>query len=101
MTMDDKWIRLLGLVYRAKKLVAGEELVIKAIQYNKVHFVIISADASSNTMKKLTDKCKYYKVPYAVMSDRQTIGQAIGKGERVVVAVQDKGFAQKMKSLIE
>ncbi|UCZ51685.1 YlxQ family RNA-binding protein [Bacillus shivajii] len=98
---SEQWINFLGLIFRARKLITGEELVTKAVQKNNVYFVIISKDASENTKKKLTDKCKYYNVPYAVISDRQTIGQAIGKGERVVVAVEDQGFAKKIKSIIE
>ncbi|WP_280768938.1 YlxQ family RNA-binding protein [Salipaludibacillus daqingensis] len=95
------WSSLLGLMQRARQLITGEELVIKAIQSKKAHLVIIAADASENTMKKMTDKCLFYNIPYVVLDNRFEIGQAIGKAERVTVAILDKGFADKFLSLME
>jgi len=95
------WSSLLGLMQRARQLITGEELVIKAIQNKKAHLVIIAADASDNTMKKVTDKCSFYSIPFVVLEDRFIIGQAIGKAERVTVAILDKGFATKFRSMIE
>ncbi|RKL69035.1 hypothetical protein CR203_03065 [Salipaludibacillus neizhouensis] len=98
---DKSWVNLLGLMQRARKIVTGEELVVKAIQKKRVVFVIIAADASDNTKKKVTDKCHYYEIPYIFFEDRYVIGQAIGKAERVTVGLVDKGFANKFRSLIE
>ncbi|MBU9720361.1 MULTISPECIES: YlxQ family RNA-binding protein [Bacillaceae] len=95
------WLNLLGLVYRAKKLVTGEELVIKAIQHKKVYLVIVSEDASDNTKKKVLNKCEFYQIPVVVKGDRTSIGNAIGKAERVVIGIEDPGFATKLRSIIE
>lgn len=101
MNKQPSWSSLLGLMQRARQLITGEELVIKSIQSKKAHLVIIAADASDNTMKKVTDKCRYYSIPFIVLEDRFSIGQAIGKAERVTVAILDKGFADKFHSMIE
>ncbi|ADU30714.1 YlxQ family RNA-binding protein [Evansella cellulosilytica] len=98
---EEKWLQTLGLVTRARKLITGEELVIKSIQKQKSFFVIVSEDASQNTKKKVTDKCKYYNIPYAIKGNRESIGRAIGKEERVVIGIEDAGFARKMRSIIE
>lgn len=98
---DKSWMNLLGLMQRARKIVTGEELVVKAIQKKHVVFVIIAADASDNTKKKVTDKCRYYQIPYTFFENRYAIGQAIGKAERVTVGLIDEGFANKFRSLIE
>ncbi|MDQ0253671.1 ribosomal protein L7Ae-like RNA K-turn-binding protein [Evansella vedderi] len=98
---DTAWLNTLGLAYRARKVVTGEELVVKAIQKKKVFLVIVSEDASDNTKKKLKDKCTYYHVPLVIKGERRLIGSAIGKAERVVVGIEDPGFAKKIKTLIE
>lgn len=98
---DLPWVSLLGLMQRARQLVTGEELVIKAIQKKRVYFVLIASDASDNTKKKISDKCSYYDIPYVYFENRHSIGQAIGKAERVTVGMLDKGFANKFRSLIE
>lgn len=95
-----QWFSLLGLAARARKLVTGEELVIKSIRKKEVYLVIIAEDASDLTKKKLQDKCKFYKVPIKECADRGQIGSAIGKHERVVVGVIDEGFAQKLLSIL-
>ena len=101
MTENKAWLNLLGLVLRAGKLVTGEELVVKAIQKQKVNLVILSEDASENTRKKVLDKCSFYNTPCIVKGDRETIGRAIGKAERVVIGISDQGFAKKIRSIIE
>lgn len=96
----EKWISLLGLAQRAGKLISGESLVLKEIKSQKAKLVIISADASENTSKKLTDKCTNYEIPFRFVPSRIQLGRAIGKDERVVVAVLEEGFAKKLTSLL-
>ncbi|TSB46445.1 YlxQ family RNA-binding protein [Alkalicoccobacillus porphyridii] len=97
----EKWISLLGLAARARELVSGEELVINDIRRKNVYLVLISADASAATAKKIQDKCQHYDIPYKVGADRFVLGSAIGKAERVVIGVKSKGFAGKISDLMD
>jgi ribosomal protein L7Ae-like RNA K-turn-binding protein len=97
----NQWMSLLGLANRARKIISGEELSVKEIRNGKAKLVLLSADASANTTKKITDKCKSYEVPYKLVEDRHLLGQAIGKEARVVVAVLDDGFAKKLITLLD
>lgn len=87
---------MLGLAQRAGKLVSGEETVLQTIQKRKAHLVLLASDASANTAKKFTDKCRFYHIPLNQDYERQALGQAIGKKERVIIAVTDKGFADAL-----
>ncbi|MBS4189272.1 YlxQ family RNA-binding protein [Bacillus sp. FJAT-49705] len=98
---DNQWMSLLGLANRARKITSGEELTIKEIRNGKAKLILLSADASVNTTKKVTNKCKSYEVPYKLVENRELLGHAIGKDARVVVAVLDDGFAKKLKSLLD
>lgn len=93
--------RLLGLAQRARKIVSGEEFVIAEIKKKSVQLVLLSADAGEQTKKKVLDKCNYYQIPINVIADRKTLGHAIGKVERVVIGIMDKGFAEKMTELLD
>jgi ribosomal protein L7Ae-like RNA K-turn-binding protein len=97
----NQWMSLLGLANRARKIISGEELSVKEIRSGKAKLILLSADASANTTKKVTDKCKSYEVPYKLVEDRHLLGQAIGKEARVVVAVLDDGFAKKLMTLLD
>lgn len=101
MKQNQQWMSLLGLAYRARKIISGEELVLKEIRANRAKVVLLSKDASINTEKKITDKCQYYEVPVYRVENRSVLGQAIGKEARVVVSVQDEGFAKKLISLLD
>ena len=97
----NQWISLLGLANRARKTISGEELTLKEIRSGKAKLILLSADASANTAKKITDKCKSFNVPLRIVVNRETLGHAIGKDARVVVAVLDMGFAKKLITLLE
>lgn len=92
---------LLGLANRARKITSGEDLTVKEIRRGRAKLVILAADASINTRKKIIDKCKSYQVPYKMVKNRFLLGQSIGKEARVVVAVLDGGFAKKLEQVLE
>lgn len=98
---DHQWISLLGLANRAGKIISGEELSVKEIRSGKAKLVLLSEDASSNTCKKITDKCKSFQVPLKTIKNREILGHAIGKESRVVVAILDGGFAKKLLTLLD
>ncbi|CCQ97949.1 ribosomal protein L7Ae [[Clostridium] ultunense Esp] len=87
---------LLGLAMRAGQIVSGEEPVLAAIRSNHAFLVILSTDASENTRKKIVDKCKSYRVEFVFFGSREELGQAIGKGERVILGITNQGFAAKI-----
>jgi ribosomal protein L7Ae-like RNA K-turn-binding protein len=95
----NKVLQLLGLAMRAGKIVSGEELVLDAIRTRKAKLVLISRDASANTKKKISDKCRSYQVELIQEFDRYEIGHAIGKEERVVLGITDEGFVRKIREL--
>jgi ribosomal protein L7Ae-like RNA K-turn-binding protein len=94
-----KILQLLGLATRARMMISGEELVVNDVRKGKAKLVIIAEDASENTNKKLHDKCKSFNVDILVLGSRYELGHAIGKEERVVIAITDRGFAKKITSL--
>jgi len=99
--MSNKFLSMLGLAQRAGKLTSGEDKVLEAIQKGKAQLVIVAKDASHNTIKKFSDKCKFYKVPIMVNFERETLGRATGRMERVLIAVMDKGFAEALAKRAE
>ncbi|MBL1225625.1 YlxQ-related RNA-binding protein [Enterococcus sp. BWR-S5] len=94
----EKTLSLLGLAMRAGKLITGEELTVKDIQSGKSAFVFVAADASENTRKKIKDKCSYYEVSCNSELLQSELSQAIGR-TRMVVGVNDRGFAGKFEEL--
>lgn len=90
---------LLGLAARARKISSGSTLI-EDIRNKKVKFVIICEDASDNTKKKISDKCRYYQIEYVTLLNSDLLSTSIGKLNRVAVGILDKGFADSIKSKI-
>jgi len=91
--MKKKVSSLLSLCMRAHKLVSGENACEIALQSTDAKLILIAEDASEGTIKKFKNKAFYYKVPVVFCGSRDEISKAIGKENRVVVAVTDSGFA--------
>lgn len=97
--MDKKLLQFLGLCQRAGKLASGETGVLGAIRDGSAELVIVAENASDNTKKKFSDSAGYYNKKIVVFGDKFEMGNAIGKAERSVLAVRDKGFADKIEKM--
>ncbi len=98
--MKNNYLNIVGLAYRARKCSTGEDTIIYDIRTNKAKLVLIANDISESTKKKLTDKCNTFQIPYIEVDNRTILGSAIGKSDRVAVAILDEGFATKLKCLL-
>ena len=94
---EDKILSYLGLATRAHKLVSGEFMTEKAVKEGKAELVIVAEDASDNTKKMFRNMCEFYHVSMYIMSNKETLGHAIGKQFRASLAVLDHGFANAIQ----
>ncbi|MFD1394039.1 L7Ae/L30e/S12e/Gadd45 family ribosomal protein [Lacticaseibacillus jixianensis] len=92
-------LNLLGLAQRASRLTAGEGFVLAAIRDHSAKLVLVASDASANTRKKFSDKGSFYQVPVNFSLTSLELSSAIGR-QRSVIAVQDRGFAEKLVKLL-
>lgn len=99
MPMTNNVYSLLGLASRARKIVSGETLIMN-IRNKNVSYVIIAEDASDNTKKKISDKCKSFDVQYSIEGSSDELSKAIGKHNRMAIGIMDVGFAKKIKEQI-
>jgi len=59
----NKTKNILGLAKKAGAITAGTELVIESVRKKRACHIFICSDASPGTLKKLSDKAKFYQVP--------------------------------------
>jgi ribosomal protein L7Ae-like RNA K-turn-binding protein len=99
--MTDKVYSFLGLSAKAGKIISGEDASERALKSNKAKLVIVAEDASDNTAKSFEDMCCYRKINLRRFGRKEMIGKSIGKEMRTVVAITDKGFANRLIELID
>jgi len=92
---------LLGISQKAGKLVSGQEIVEKAINAKKVFLIIVSEDASKNTKEKMRCLSTKANIPIFYWCHSNELGKAIGKEQRKVIGITDKGLAEEIKRRIK
>ena len=95
-----KALSMLGIAAKAGRLASGETAVEQAVRKGRAALVILSEDASQNTSKKFYNLCRNAAVPVIVFETKESLGRAIGKGERSSIAVLDAALAEAIKERI-
>ncbi|HKM29379.1 MAG TPA: ribosomal L7Ae/L30e/S12e/Gadd45 family protein [Bacilli bacterium] len=100
-TNDERALNLLGLAFRARKVVTGEENVIKLLQTQKAKIVFVASDASDRTTDNFKRKCFFYNVDVDFSFDTENLTKALGKTLVKILAITDQGFYESLKKLLE
>ena len=92
-------LKLLGLAFRAKKVISGEDFCLEGIRNGEIKYLFLANDAGVNTTKRITDKAKFYNVALDTSFSSEELSSAIGKNNRMVIGIKDAGFAKKIKEI--
>ena len=95
--MKDKALSMLGIAAKARGVVSGAFQTERTVKAGGAYLVIVAGDASENTKKKFRDMCEFYKTEIVFYSDGDSLGQAIGREYRVMLALTDEGLAKAVK----
>lgn len=98
---QNKVLSYIGLATKAGKVVSGEFSVEKAVKDGRATMVLVADDSSDNTKKLFTNMCEFYRVPIYFLSDKETLGHAIGKQFRASLAIMDKGFTDAIEKQLK
>ena len=98
---NDKILSLISLATKAGKTVGGEFSTEKAVKCGKGYLVILAEDASDNTRKKFRNMCEFYEVPIYSVSDKVSLGRAMGKELRASLAILDPGFSTAIEKILK
>ena len=82
---------LLGLAYRARKVVLGE-MVLKKIR--NVRLLFLASDISPKSKERFLKKCHYYQIAWIDSYSTDELSTALGKNNVRVIGITDDGFSQ-------
>lgn len=89
---------------RAGKVVSGYDASMAELKAGRGELIIISKDISTNTLDSLMNLAERYEgefpgaFSFASMSE---LGMAIGRPDRAILVITDKGFADKLTEMFE
>lgn len=98
--MNNQLLSFLGIARRAGALTLGFDPAAEAMSGGKVCLVLLAEDLSPRTMKNIMTAAQKNQVQTIVLEriSMDQIEAAIGK-RTGIVAVNDEGFAKKLKTL--
>ena len=98
--MNDRLLSFLGICRRAKKLVIGAETAVASMTDGKPRVVRDAADFSKGSVKAVTEASGRCGVEaLALPRTKEELSLALGRLSGVL-SVEDKGFADKLRELI-
>lgn len=92
---------MLGIAAKSGNVVSGEFSTEKAVKSGKAYLVIVSEEASDNTLKMFTNMTNFYEVPMHVFGTKEELGRCIGKQFRASLAITDENLANAVVSKLE
>ncbi len=91
----DSVLTLIGLMYRANKLLFGETVL---ENMSSVCYLIMANDASEKTKERYLKKCHFYNIDCLMDYSSSELSKSLGKKNIKVIGLIDKGF---MKTLLK
>ena len=79
----------------------GTERVREAVRAGEARLVLVASDLTETGRDKLVPALEGRGVPHAVRYTRAELGGAVGRGPLAAVAVTDRGFADRLKALLD
>ena len=79
----------------------GFDSIEESIKNKNVDLIIIAKDTSDKTKKEMKFICDKYKIPFVVFGNIEGNSHAIGKKNRALIGICDKGLAKKFLDLIK
>jgi len=92
---------LIGLATKAGKVTAGSDACIEAIEKKSIKLILIAKDASDRTKNIFYEKCKQFNIKIYDGLTIDEISKSIGKQNKAVIGIKEKGFAEAIKKIID
>ena len=92
--MSSNTLNLLGLAYKASKIVIGFDDVLLKIK--KIKLIFISNELSINSVNKLKKESEKYNILIMDKFSKEELSHSIGKKNISVIGIIDEGFKKLM-----
>lgn len=99
-TPKDRLLGMLGLCVRAGRAACGTASVCEALKAGRVKLVVVAADNSAGTEKRLFDRASYYgvKIIKTALTSAE-LGAATGRSLVAAMAISDLSMASAVERI--
>jgi predicted RNA-binding protein YlxR (DUF448 family) len=96
-------LSLLGQARKSGRVTSGTNLVEGELRRgsDEAWLGLMAGDASLNIAEKIEKALKAASVPYRIFSDKEGLGNAVGKSPRSIILVKDGGMARVIRESLD
>ena len=91
---------LIGLCAKKGSVVSGADACENAIRNGVDGIMILAGDSSGNTKQKFIRLSQDKGVEYIIFGSCSELGRRIGRGERSVMIINDRGLSREIRVLL-
>ena len=99
--MINKIYSMIGLSMKAGKLAFGSDMCEEKIKKGFACLIIIAEDISDKTKDKFINLANMYNINIVVFGEIDLLSKSIGKSNKGIFAVLDKGFGDKILQMVK
>jgi len=92
---------LLGLAAKKGSVVSGGDACARALKNGAGGLMILAGDASANTRERFMRLAYGKNTDYIIFGACRELGRRVGKSERSVIIVTDKGLADSIRGQLD
>ncbi|MGI6648242.1 MAG: L7Ae/L30e/S12e/Gadd45 family ribosomal protein [Bacillota bacterium] len=96
----EKWKSLIGLGFRAGKVITGTEAVWSVLKKKRAYLVVVAEDASVRTKAEFLRACEEIGIPCIVLSKKEVLASCTGQSPRAVLAITDQQMARAVLRVV-
>lgn len=98
---NDKVLNLLGLAYKAGKIVCGAAAAEQHLRKQAAYILLLAEDCGANNEEKYLRLSTQKDINVIRRYTKEQLGQALGRAQTAVVVLTDKGFADAMSKAVQ
>ena len=91
---------MLGLAAKKGSAVSGGSVCERALRRGTGELLILSGDSSGNTKERFMRLSQVKGIEYIVFGGKSELGRRVGRGERSVIIITDRGLARGIRVLL-
>jgi len=97
----DKILSLLGLSYRANKVIIGSDEVIDSIKNTRLQLVFLAQNFSSVAERRIRNDATFHKIDIIDSFTEDEISKALGKTHIKALGISDEGLSSLIKEAVK
>jgi len=98
---SNQFEKLLGFAARARKIIFGEDTIMRSINKGRVQLVVLDPHCGPSTRKRVESLMRRVRIPLIYFKGEKSLDIVVGKANCRCVGITDSGFARSVLQSVD